>query len=576
MHDLVVRGGTLVDGTGAPRRTADVAIDDGVITAVGKLGAAGRREIDADGAVVTPGWVDMHTHYDGQITWDPYLTPSGWHGVTTVVMGNCGVGFAPVAPDRHAWLIALMEGVEDIPGSALTEGLTWGWETFPEYLDVLERRPCAIDFGTQVPHGSLRAYVMGERGAANEDATPEDIDTMSRLVEEGLRAGALGFSTSRTMLHRGSDGRLMPGTLASHEELFGIGRALGRAGHGTFQLAAQHEDVPGELQWMRKLAREVGCPVSFNLSQIDSQPDLWREGLRIVEESVAEGLPIVAQVAGRAIGILFCWEGTGHPFMNRLPYLEHHQSPIAERLEALKRPEVREAICSADCWSIGEFEDFVTQSWHKMYPVGADVVDYEPRPEDSIAAIAEARGVRPEDVAYDALMAGDGTGFIYFPLFNYADGSLAPQHTLLTHPNTRLGLSDGGAHCGAICDGGMPTFMLTHWARDRTRGDRLGLEQAVRMQTRETAETFGLLDRGLVAPGMKADLNLIDLDRLALEAPRMVHDLPAGGRRLTQRAHGYLATVCAGAVIQERGEFTGDLPGRLLRGPTATPRAARG
>ncbi|MCP4870347.1 MAG: amidohydrolase family protein [Proteobacteria bacterium] len=575
MHDLVIRGGTLVDGTGEARRTADVAVDDGVITAVGKLGAAGRRELNADGAIVTPGWVDMHTHYDGQVTWDPYLTPSGWHGVTTVVMGNCGVGFAPAAPDRHEWLIGLMEGVEDIPGADLTEGITWGWETFPEYLDVLDSKPTAIDFGTQVPHGALRAYVMGERGAANEDATPEDIEAMSRIVEEGLRAGALGFSTSRTMLHRAADGRLMPGTMASHDELFGIARGLGRAGHGTFQIAAQHEDVPGELQWMRKLARDVGCQVSFNLSQIDSQPDLWREGLRIVEESAAEGLPIIAQVAGRAIGILFCWEGTGHPFMNRMPYLEVHQLPIAERLEQLRRPELREAICSADFWPIGEFEDYVTQSWHKMYPVGSDVVNYEPGPEESIAAVARRRGVRPEDIAYDALMEGDGKGFIYFPLFNYADNSLAPQHTLLNHKHTRLGLSDGGAHCGAICDGGMPTFMLTHWARDRSRGDRLGLEQTVRMQTRETAETFGLLDRGLVARGMKADLNLIDLEGLCLDAPQMVHDLPAGGRRLTQRAHGYLATVCSGTVIQERDEFTGELPGTLLRGPTGLPRGAR-
>jgi N-acyl-D-aspartate/D-glutamate deacylase len=574
MHDLVIRGGTLVDGTGARRRTADVAVDGDRITAVGTVGP-GRREIDADGAIVTPGWVDMHTHYDGQVTWDPYLTPSGWHGVTTVVMGNCGIGFAPVAPDRHEWLISLMEGVEDIPGAALTEGLTWGWETFPEYLDVIERNPTAIDFGTQVPHGAVRAYVMGERGAANEDATAQDIAAMSRIVEEGLRAGALGFSTSRTLLHRSTDGRLMPGTTASREELFGLGHAIRRAGHGTFQLAAQHEDVPKELEWMRELSREVGCPVSFNLSQIDSQPDLWREGLRILEESAREGLPLIGQVAGRAIGILFCWEGTGHPFLNRVDYLNLHQLPLRERIEQLRRPEIREAICSSTPWSIGEFEDFVTQSWHKMYPVGGDVVDYEPTADQSIAAVAKARGVRPEDIAYDTLMQNDGKGFIYFPLFNYADNSLAPQHTLLTHPNTRLGLSDGGAHCGAICDGGMPTFMLTHWARDRTRGARLGLEQAVRMQTRETAEMFGLLDRGLVAPGMKADLNVIDLDGLRLHAPQMVHDLPAGGRRLTQRAEGYLATICSGTVIRLADEFTNELPGKLIRGPTASPTTAR-
>ncbi len=566
MHDLVIRGGTLVDGTGEPRRTADVAIDGDRVTDLGKVGP-GRREIDADGALVTPGWVDMHTHYDGQVTWDPYLTPSGWHGVTTVVMGNCGVGFAPALPDRHDWLIGLMEGVEDIPGAALAEGLTWGWETFPEYLDVLESSPHAIDFGTQVPHGAVRAYVMGERGAANEDATADDIAAMADIVQQGLEAGALGFSTSRTMLHRAADGRLMPGTFASHEELFGIAAGIRRAGHGTFQLAAQHEDVPGEIAWMRKLAADFGVPVSFNLSQIDPQPALWREGLAKLEAAVADGLPMVAQVAGRAIGILFAWEGAGHPFMNRLPYLNLHQLPIAERIEQLRRPEVREAIVTSEPYALGEFEDFVTQSWHKMYAVGADPVDYEPDASRSLTAIAQARGCRPEELAYDALMANDGQGFVYFPLFNYSDNCLDPQHELLTHPLTRIGLSDGGAHCGAICDGGMPTFMITHWTRDRTRGGRIPLERMVRMQTRETAELFGLGDRGLLAPGMKADVNVIDLDGLTLEAPRMLHDLPAGGRRLAQRARGYLATVCSGVVIREGDEFTEALPGKLVRGP---------
>ena len=515
----------------------------------------------------------MHTHYDGQATWDPYLTPSGWHGVTTAVMGSCGVGFAPAPPDRHEWLIELMEGVEDIPGAALAEGLEWDWETFPEYLDALERTPRALDLGAQVPHGAVRAYVMGERGAANEEATAEDVDAMAQIVADGLRAGALGFSTSRTLLHKAMDGRPVPGTFADHRELFGIGRALQKVGHGIFQLATDHHRVPEEMAWMRELAARTGRPVSFNLSQIDQSPDLYREGMRLLEQAHDDGLPVLAQVAGRAIGILFCWNGTAHPFANRLPYLQHHQKPREERMAALRRPEVRDAIIHSEPMAIGEFEDFVLGSWHKMFPVGDQPVDYEPPPSASVAAIAGSRGCRPEEIVYDALMAGDGEGFVYFPLFNYAHGSLEPQHDLLTHPRTRLGLSDGGAHCGAVCDGGMATFMLTHWTRDRRRGGRLPLERVVAMQTRETAELFDLNDRGLLAPGFKADVNVIDYDGLALSAPKLLYDLPAGGRRLTQRASGYRATICSGAVIRERDEFTGELPGRLIRGPRPAPQA---
>ena len=563
MHDLIIRGGSLVDGSGRPARTADVAIDGDRITEVGRVGA-GRREINADGLLVTPGWVDVHTHYDGQVTWDPYLTPSSWHGVTTVVMGNCGVGFAPVHPDKRDWLIGLMEGVEDIPGAALSEGIDWNWESFPEYMNAIEQHPHAIDFGVQVPHGAVRAYVMGDRGAHNEEATASDVAAMASIVEQGLRAGALGFSTSRTLLHKSIDGVPVPGTFADRNELFGIGTALRNTGMGIFQIAAQHEDVPTELDWIDELAAWTGCPVSFNLSQIDPAPDLWREGLERLERCDSR---VVAQVAGRGIGIILCWEGTGHPFLNRLAYLPYHQLSPDERLTELRKPEVRQRIIEDSPIDLGDLGNHVTQSWQKMFVrEPGESLCYEPEPSQSVAAIAQATGRRPEEVAYDALMDLEGRGFLYFPLFNYAHNSLEPQHELLTHPRTRLGLSDGGAHCGAICDGGMATFMLTHWTRDRKRGPRMPLEKVVAMQTHETAALFGLGDRGLVRPGMQADLNLIDYDGLKLENPTMAYDLPAGGRRLIQRAQGYVATIASGQTILEHGEPTGALPGRLLRG----------
>ena len=563
MFDLVIRGGTVVDGSGRPAVLADVAIKDGVIAEVGRVGP-GRRELDASGALVTPGWVDVHTHYDGQVTWDPLLTPSSWHGVTTVVMGNCGVGFAPAKPDKHDWLIGLMEGVEDIPGAALAEGINWAWETFPQYMDAIEANARAIDFGVQLPHGAIRAYVMGERGAQNEEATAEDVAAMAQVVEEGLLAGALGFSTSRTLMHRSIDGIPVPGTFADRLELFGIGEALKKTGRGVFQLAAQHEDVPDELEWMDELARYTGRPVSFNLSQIDPDPQLWRRGLERLERADRR---VVAQVAGRGIGIIMCWEGTAHPFLNRAAYLPFHELSPAERRAQLERPEVRQAIIESPMMELDELGNFVTRSWHKMFVAEpGQTMSYEPGAEHSVAAIAARTGRSCEEIAYDALMELDGRGTLYFPLFNYAEGSLAPQYELLSHPRTRLGLSDGGAHCGAICDGGMATFMLTHWTRDRARGPRLGLERVVAMQTHETAQLFGLGDRGLLKPGYKADVNLIDYANLRLENPKMAYDLPLGGRRLVQRAHGYVATVVSGEVIMEHGESTGALPGRLLRG----------
>ena len=567
MFDLVIRNGTVVDGTGAPGFEADVAVEGDRIVAVGRRLAAGRREIDASGQLVTPGFVDAHTHYDAQVTWDGEVSPSSWHGVTTVVMGNCGVGFAPAAPDRHDWLIGLMEGVEDIPGAAMHEGIRWSWETFPEYLDALGKIEAAVDFAAQVPHGPLRAYVMRDR--CYEDARAEDLERMAALTAEAVRAGALGFSTSRTLLHKGMDGVHVPGTFAATDELFAIGRAMGAARRqAVFQMTSNHTDMPKEVDWMERLAREVGCPVSFNLLQTDPAPTLYRDLLGRLDRLAAEGLPIRAQVAGRPSGVLMCWEGTANPFLSSPHYLEVMHLPVEERKAQLRRPEVRRAIIDDQPFSLGSFEDYVLASFHKMFRLGPEV-DYEPRAEESAKAIAERRGCSPREVAYDWLMEDDARGVIYFPIFGYAHNDHEALREMLEHPGTVLGLADGGAHCGAICDVSMPTFMLTHWARDRARGPKLGLEAAVRLQSSETAALYGLRDRGIIGPGMRADLNVIDWANLTLEAPRIVYDLPAGGRRFVQGARGYTATVASGVVVSEHDQRTGARPGRLLRGPQA-------
>ena len=581
MHDIIIRNGLVVDGSGAPAQQADVAIDGHLITAVQPTGTGNlaRRVIDAEGLLVTPGFVDIHTHYDAQATWDPWVTPSSWHGVTTAVMGNCGVGFAPASPDRHEWLIALMEGVEDIPGSAMVEGITWQWQSYPEYLDALDTMPHVIDIGSQIAHGPLRAYVMGDRGAANETATDDDIATMARLVEEALRAGALGFSTSRTPLHRSKDGELVPGTHADERELLGIGEAIRRAGHGVFQFAPEHARVPvDEWPWMRRLARLTGQPVSVNLNQPDDAPEVWREVLHLLDQAHAEGLPLYAQVAGRTIGVLYCLHGSVHPLLFHPAYTEVAALPMPQRLAALAEPERRRRIIHDIPADGGLFEKVVLDHLHAMWLVEGDDIDYEPDVHNSVAAIAAARGVPAMQVVLDQLTALDGNGMLYAPFFNYAYGDLSMTYEATLHPHTRLGLSDAGAHCGAICDGGTPTFMLTHWARDRTRGPLLPLEYVVRRQTAQTASLYGLTDRGLITPGMRADLNLIDFAALSFGPPRMAFDLPANGRRLVQRAKGYVATFVSGTQTVANDEFTGELPGRLLRGrptaPSATPPSA--
>jgi N-acyl-D-amino-acid deacylase len=572
MHDLIIKGGTLVDGTGVTARIADVAVDSGRITEVGAVQGGATRTIEADGLLVTPGWVDVHTHYDGQVTWDSELAPSSWHGVTTLVMGNCGVGFAPAQPDRHDWLIGLMEGVEDIPGTALAEGIEWEWESFPEYLDALEKRRWTVDVGTQVPHAAVRAYVMGERGARNEAATADDIAAMRAIVLDAIRAGALGFSTSRTMGHRAIDGELVPGTFAAEDELFGIGSALGEAGAGVFELAPlgsageMLEDAWQEVDWMRRLSAAIDRPVSYVLLQADDDPELWRKQLAASLEACAEGARLFPQIAGRPTGILSGHHTTLCLFSDFPAYagLRERCGTAAELASALADPEVRRSIVSWAPSSPAE-ADAMTKAYDRTFILG-DPPDYEPGPERSLAGVAAATGRTPLEVAYDEMARDGGQGLLYIPILNYAVGDLDHVHEMMLHPQSLIGLADGGAHTGTICDASMPTFMLTHWTRDRSRGELLPLEYVVQKQTRDTARLYGMADRGTVEPGALADLNLIDYDALTLGAPYVTNDLPAGGRRLLQKASGYVATLKGGTVTFEHGEPTGELPGRLVRG----------
>jgi N-acyl-D-amino-acid deacylase len=561
-HELVIRGGTVVDGTGAPAITADVAVDGGRITEVGKVSGRGHRELDADGLVVAPGWVDIHTHYDGQVTWDPELTPSSWHGVTTVVMGNCGVGFAPVRPGGEGFLIELMEGVEDIPGSALHEGIDWAWESFPEYLDALDATPRAIDVAAQVPHAALRAYVMGER-AHDRDATPDDIAAMSRLAEEGLRAGACGVSTSRTILHSSKHG-LVPGTDAPPDELLALGDAIGRAGHGVFQLVSDQQGGVDDRAWLVELVERTGATATYALAQAGYAPEAFRGALASAVEDQAAGRRIVPQVACRPTGMLFGLQSSLHPFFTHPSYRPLADLPLAERVARLTQPEVRAALLAEEPATRNPIARGLMQRWSQIFPLG-DPPDYEPPASTSVAAVAEREGRLPQEVALDWLLADGGKAFLFAPLASYVDHDHEAIREMITHPTTTLGLSDGGAHCGLICDVSMPSYLLTHWVNGRQRGARLGLEQAISLQTSRTAAVYGLTDRGVLAPGKRADLNLIDLEGMVLHAPEMVFDLPAGGRRLIQKASGYVATVVAGHVTFEHGEPTGERPGRLVR-----------
>ena len=559
-HDMVIRGGSVVDGTGAPARSADVAVDGGTITAIGLIEGTGREELDADGAVIAPGWVDIHTHYDGQVTWDPEVTPSSWHGVTTVVMGNCGVGFAPARPDSRNFLIELTEGVEDIPGTALHEGIDWAWETFGEYLDALDSMPRVLDVAAQVPHTAIRAYVMGDR--AHDEPTAAEVEAMANLVEEGLVAGAVGFATSHTLLHSSKHG-FVPGTMASPSELLALADAVGRAGHGVFQLITDNQGTGLDRLWLRDVAERTRGTVTYSLAQSPIAPDSWRDALRYAEEDLAAGLTIVPQVASRPVGMLFGLQSSLHPFITHPTYRGLAELPLAERVDRLHSE--RSQLLSEEPFTHSVVARALMSRWSQMFRLG-DPPDYEPDPSTSVAAVAEQEGRRPEEVALDWLLERNGEALLFAPLAGYANGDHEAIREMMLHPATVLGLADGGAHCGLICDASMPTYLLTHWARDRSRGEGVPLEQVVRLQTARPAAVYGFADRGTLAPGMRADLNVIDLENLTLHAPEMVNDLPAGGRRLVQRADGYLATVVAGETTFVNGQPTGRRPGRLVRG----------
>ena len=564
-HDLVIRGGFVVDGSGTPGREADIAIAKGRISQVGEVTGSGAEEIDAKGKLVAPGFVDIHTHYDGQVTWGDALSPSSNHGVTTAIMGNCGVGFAPVRACDHGRLIRLMEGVEDIPFPVLSEGLPWNWESFPDYLDSLEGRSFDIDFGAQLPHAALRVYVMGDRGANRETATEKDIAQMAALAKSAVEAGALGFSTSRTLNHRTSDGDPTPTLTASEQELTGIAMALGEAGKGVLQFVSDFNDPQKEAAMLRRIVERSGRPLSVSLAQADVAPEGWKLLLSEIEAASADGLDMRAQVGPRPVGLLLGLELTLNPFSGHPVYQTIANEPFEKRVHMLNDPAFQQRLLNDQPDADNPFVKSILRSFGKMFVLG-DPPDYEPTEDKTVAAIAKARGTTPEAVALDLMLADDGRGMLYLPFLNYAQGSLDPVRTMLESPASLPGLSDGGAHVGMICDGSFPTTLLTHWARDRSRGEKLPLEFLIKRQSHDTAAWVGLKDRGLLKPGYRADLNIIDYDSLTLHTPHIVYDLPAGGRRLMQTADGYEATLVAGEVIQRHGEATGAKPGRLVRG----------
>ena len=567
MHDIVIRGGTIVDGTGKAAYTGDVAIADGRVAAVGGKQGPAKRDIDANGLLVTPGWVDVHTHYDGQAMWDPLISPSCWHGVTTVMFGNCGVGFAPVKKEHRGALMDLMEGVEEIPNPVLAAGLNWEWETFPQYMDELERRPRAIDIAAQMAHLPLRVYVMGDRAIRREPATPDDIAQMRDLTIEALRCGAFGFTTSRTDSHKTPDGELVPSRDAEDRELIGIGQALCVTGIGAFGMNSDFDDEDYELRWMRKVARDTGRPVWFLLTDRYSDPQRWRRLMKAVHTARAEGLPLMAQMAGRPIGVMMGIGTALNPFTVRPSYKALESLPIEEQRRRLRDPETRRKILAdvpsdAEIEKLAQFRQVVAKKFDKFFVMG-NPPDYEPGPEKSVAAIAQREGRPPEEVAYDYILE-DGQ-YLYFPVVNYVTGDHGPIFEMLNDPACLLGLSDGGAHCTSIIDAGVPTYMLTHWARDRSRGPKVSLEKLVKRQTSETADFFGLTDRGRLEPGLRADVNVIDFNRLQTRKPELIHDMPANGRRFVARVEGYESTIVAGTPIFERGQHTGAMPGKLVR-----------
>ena len=565
MYDLIIKNGTVYDGTGDKPFMADIAIKGRKIEAIGELDEVSKQTINAEGKVVAPGFVDIHTHYDGQVTWDPYLRPSTYHGVTTVVMGNCGVGFSPCKPEERDWLISLMEGVEDIPGTALHEGINWQWESFPEYLDILENKPLAIDVGTQIPHGAVRAYVMGQRGIDREEATQEEIDRMSQIVKEAIQAGAFGFSTSRTEKHRDSSGALTPSITAHKNELVSIANSIGELNSGVLQGISDFYDFESEFDIFKEMSQSSGRPISITVEQMDQRPDWWHQLLDGIEAAQNEGINMYGQVPPRATGINMGLEVTLNPFTFYPSFYDLSKKSLEEKVATMRDPKFKKKVLSEQPVSIGNpLVEEITQSFNKMFRLG-DPANYEPDPDSSFKAIAKKQNISPQEVAYDCLLEKEGKALIYHPLFNYLPGNLDFVEKMLNHPYSISGLGDAGAHCGAISDASFPTTLIQHWGRDRTRGKKIPLEKLISMQTLETSRLLGISDRGVLKEGYKADINVIDFDNLTLHEPEVLHDLPAGGRRLVQKASGYEYTIVSGQIAFENGEATGALNGRLIR-----------
>lgn len=563
MPSLVIRHGTILDGTGRQEFEADIAIEDGRIAAIGRASGRGAEEIDARGLIVTPGFVDIHTHYDAQATWSSRLDSSSLNGVTTALIGNCGVGFAPCRPDRREALVKLMEGVEDLPEVVLTEGLPWSWESFPEFLDTLGARHYDMDVAAQVCHAPLRVHTMGDRAAAHAAATPAEIAEMARLAAEGIRAGALGFSTSRAIAHRTLDGRHIPTLGTPEDELEAIGRAVGGAGAAWMQVISDFDEPEEEFDRLARICAASGAPMTFSLLQRESRPWLWRRLLEKIEAANAAGVPMTGQVMARPVGLMFGFELSQHPFMARPSWRLVADLPFPRKLAALRDPGLRDRLLAEEVPDPALRARLNT--WDMIFRLGSPP-DYEPRPETSVGAVARARGADPAALAWEWMMEQDGRAILNRPIINYADGHLEAVRTMVEHPRTLMGLGDGGAHVGIICDASSTTHMLAYWTRDRVRGPKLPLAYAVRRLTRDNAHAIGLRDRGEIAVGKRADLNVIDYARLQVRVPEMRYDLPAGGKRLVQQADGYAATIVAGAVTYREGVATGALPGRLVRG----------
>ena len=583
IHDLVIRNGNIVDGSGKKPFLGDIAIDEGKITKVGEVINSGKKEIDANGNLVSPGWVDIHTHYDGQVCWDPYLTPSSWHGVTTVVMGNCGVGFAPVKPGDQNFLIQLMEGVEDIPGTALHEGIDWEWETFPEFLDAIEKKEFVMDLGFMIGHGPVRSYVMGYDRCQNQvDASKDEINQMSEIVEKAINAGALGFSTSRTILHRDVHGVYVPGTEASSEEMKELAFAVDRAGEGTLEIVSDWLDQEIEMSWMKEYVEKSDCGLTVLQTNGDSVKTIL-----FCEEQFLKGKNVRPQFPGRNVGLMFGLESSLHPFIGHPSYKEISHLPLNERLSIMRDPAFKQKILNEspsfredlqkaakeqksnktkeEIKAEAEIGKKLISNYETQF-ILSDPPNYEPTREDSIAYLAEQRNQSEEEVIYDELIKDDGKILIYACFTPYENHKLKFVETFYKLKSSVAGGSDGGAHCGLICDASMPTTNLSHWARDRSAGNKIPLELIIRKQTKDTAETYGLFDRGEIKTGMIADINIIDFEKLNVSLPKMIFDLPKGGKRLVQESFGYLATIKSGEVVYENGQATGTLPGQVIRG----------